>query len=76
MDAALLFLSSITLLSIVKVLLVILLLVYAIFAFLMMRQTVAMTRAISMKDDYVIRILGVAHLVFTVLVLVLAIAIL
>lgn len=65
-------LESITLLSIVKLLILILLAVYNIFAYLMMRQIKAMTRAVIVKDDYVIRILGVGHFVFAVLVLFIA----
>lgn len=75
MDPILL-LESITLLSITKVLVVILLLVYVIFALLMMKQVAAMTKAVTMKDDFVIRILGVLNFVFAVLVFLIAILIL
>ncbi len=71
-----LILESITLLSITKVLIVILLLVYVIFALLMMKQVSAMTRAVTMKDDFVIRILGVLNFVFAVLVFLIALFIL
>lgn len=68
--------ESITLLLIVKLLVVVLLIVYNIFAFLMMKQIGAMTRAVSMKDDYVIRILGICHFAFSILVFLLAVVIL
>jgi hypothetical protein len=66
-------LESITFLLIIKVLVVVLLIVYTIFAFLMMKQIGAMTRAVSMKDDFVIRMLGVLHFAFAAFTLLLAI---
>ncbi len=66
-------LESITFLLIIKLLVVVLLVVYTIFAFLMMKQISAMTRAVSMKDDFVIRMLGGLHFAFAVLTLLLAI---
>jgi hypothetical protein len=71
-----LILESITLLSITKVLVIVLLLVYVIFALLMMKQVAAMTKAVTMKDDFVIRILGVLNFVFAVLVFLIALLIL
>lgn len=71
-----LILESITLLSITKVLIVVLLLVYVVFALLMMKQVSAMTKAVTMKDDFVIRILGVLNFVFAVLVFLIALFIL
>lgn len=71
-----LILESITLLSITKVLVVVLLLVYVIFALLMMKQVAAMTKAVTMKDDFVIRILGVLNFVFAILVFLIALLIL
>ncbi len=71
-----LILESITLLSITKVLVIVLLLVYVVFALLMMKQVAAMTRAVTMKDDFVIRILGVLNFVFAVLVFLIALLIL
>ncbi len=68
--------QSITLLTIVKVLVVVLLVVYLIFAGLMMLQIKAMTRAITMKDDFIIQILGVLHFVFAILVFLMAVFIL
>lgn len=70
------FLQSITLLSIVKVLLVILLGVYAIFAGLMMTQIGAMTRAVVIKDGFIMKTLGFIHFGFALLVLLGAIFIL
>lgn len=72
MDAILNIFTGFTLLSFFKILLVILLGVYAVFAGLMMRQIAAMTKAITMKDDYIIRILGFIHFVFASLVLLFA----
>jgi hypothetical protein len=71
-----LILESITLLSITKVLIVVLLLVYVVFALLMMKQVAAMTKAVTMKDDFVIRVLGVLNFVFAVLVFLIALFIL
>lgn len=68
--------ESITVLSIVKVMLVMLLIVYAVFAMLMMRQVSAMTRAVTMKDDYIIRILGILNFGFAIFVLLMALFIL
>ena len=53
--------QSITFLGILKFLLVTLLLVYAVFALLMMKQVAAMTKAIAMRDDFVIRMLGIIN---------------
>lgn len=75
MDLMILF-QSITILLVVKVLVVILLVVYMIFAGLMMLQIRAMTKAITMKDDYVIRGLGVLHFGFAVLVFLISVFIL
>lgn len=68
--------QSITFLSVVKLLVVTLLLVYSVFALLMMRQIAAMTRAVAMRDDFVIRLLGVLNFGFAIFVFILAIAIL
>lgn len=68
--------QSITLLGIVKVMLIILLIVYNIFAGLMMKQIGAMTRAVTMKDDFIIRLVGIIHFGFALFVLLLAIIIL
>lgn len=68
--------QSITVLKVVKVMMIILLLVYGVFAGLMMSQIKAMTKAISMKDDFVIRGLGVAHFALAILVFLMALFIL
>ncbi len=68
--------QSVTLLGVFKVLIVTLLTVYALFAFLMMRQVVAMTNAVMMRDDYVIRIIGVINFVFAILVFLMSVLIL
>jgi len=61
-------LESLTFLLFVKVLVVILLFVYLVFAMLMMRQIVAMTRAVAMQDDFIIRIIGILHFVMALIV--------
>jgi hypothetical protein len=66
-------LSSITYLSVTKFLLVSVLTVYSIFALLMMKQVSAMTKAVTIRDDYIIRILGVLNFGFAILVLLMAI---
>jgi hypothetical protein len=68
--------QSITFLDIVKFLIVTLLLVYSIFALLMMRQVGAMTKAVTMRDDFIIRLLGILNFVFAIVVLLLSIFIL
>jgi len=68
--------QSITFLGVVKFLMVILLLVYAVFALLMMKQVSAMTKAVTMRDDFVIRILGILNFSFAILVLLMAVFIL
>lgn len=70
------FLDAITFLGIVKILLILLLLVYSIFAMLMMRQITDMTKAVVMKDDFVIRFLGILNFGFAILVFLMAIFIL
>lgn len=65
-------LDGLSLMLVVKVLVVTLLGVYTIFALLMMRQIVAMTRAVQMQDDYLIRGLGGLHFIFACIVLVIA----
>lgn len=69
-------LESVTLLGIFRWLMLLFLLVYTIFAYLIVRQARVMTRAVSMKDDYVIRAAAAAHFVMAILVLVLAIVML
>lgn len=68
--------QSITFLGIFKLLLVILLLVYVVFALLMMKQVSAMTKAIAMRDDFFIRVLGVLNFCFAIFVFLLAVIIL
>lgn len=65
--------QSITYLGIVKFLLVTLIAVYAVFALLMMKQVGAMTKAVTMRDDFVIRILGILNFAFAIIVLLFAI---
>ena len=68
--------QSITFLGILKFLLVTLLLVYAVFALLMMKQVSAMTKAIAMRDDFVIRMLGIINFCFAVGVFLMALLLL
>lgn len=68
--------QAITFLDIVKFLIVTLLLVYSVFALLMMRQVAAMTKAVTMRDDFVIRLLGILNFGFAIVVLLLSIFIL
>lgn len=57
---------------VVKLMFVVLLLVYSLFAMLMMRQISSLTKAVQMKDDYIIRGLGILHFGFAMIVLVIA----
>ena len=59
-----------------KLLLVVLLIVYGLFAYMMMRQIGVMSRAIRMKDEYIVKVLGVAHFAFALLVLVVSVLVL
>jgi len=68
--------ESITFLSVVKFLICVLLGVYGVFSLLMMKQIQAMTKAVTMKDDFAIRILGILNFVFAIVVLILALVIL
>lgn len=68
--------EGITILSVVKLMIVTLVLVYCVFAMLMMRQVAAMTKAVTMRDDFIIRALGVLNFGFAVLVLLAAMLIL
>lgn len=65
-------LELLTFLNIVKFLVVTLLLVYTTFALLMMKQISSMTKAVTMQDDFIIRLLGVLHFGFAVVVLLLS----
>ena len=67
-----LFMDNLNLMMLVKFLLVTLLTVYVVFAFLMMRQITAMTKAVQMQDDYIIRGLGALHFGFAVIVWILS----
>lgn len=76
MDLLLVFFDNFTILTLVKLLVVVLLGIYGIFAGLMALQIKAMTKAITMKDDFIIQILGYVHLFFAVLVFLMAVFIL
>ncbi len=68
----LVFMDSLNLMTLVKFLIVTLLTVYTVFALLMMRQITAMTKAVQMQDDYIIRGLGALHFGFAVVVWILS----
>lgn len=70
------FVSSITLLFVVKIMIVVLLGVYSVFAGLMMRQISMMTKAVTMKDDFIIRVIGIVHFAFALVVFLMALFIL
>ena len=76
MDSIIGFFDALTLLTIVKWLIILLLGVYLVFAGLMARQISSMIKAVTMKDDFIIRILGLVHFVFAVIVFLAAIFIL
>ena len=76
MNALLTLVEGFTILTLVKVLIVILLGVYAIFAGLMMTQVMAMTKAVVIKDGFIMKILSLVHFLFATLVLLLALFIL
>lgn len=69
-------LQSITILFVVKVMLIMLLGVYAVFAGLMMRQISAMVKAVTIRDEFIIRALGIGHFVFAIIMFLLTIIIL
>lgn len=76
MNNALVFVEGLTILMVVKVMVVLLLLIYMIFAGLMMRQIISMTRAVTMRDDFIIKIMGIVHFVFAILVFLMAVFVL
>ena len=76
MNALLTLVEGFTILTLVKVLIVILLGVYTIFAGLMMTQVMAMTKAVVIKDGFIMKILSLVHFLFAMLVLLLALFIL
>lgn len=63
-------------LSLVKLLVVLLLIVYVIFSGLMTTQIASMNKAVKIKDGFVIKVLGYLHLIFAAIVLLLAVFIL
>ena len=69
-------LDAFTLLGLVKILMIILFGVYAIFAGLIVTQVGAMNKAVVIKDGFIMRILGLLHFAFAILVLLMAIFIL
>ena len=69
-------LEKITFLGILKFLIVTLMFVYSVFALLMMRQIAAMTKAVTMRDDFFIRLIGILNFCFAILVFLMAIFIL
>lgn len=76
MDNLVVFFDSFTVLTLVKILLVILLGIYAIIAGLMITQIASMNKAIVIKDGFIMKILGLLHFSFAILVFLMAIFIL
>lgn len=68
--------EGITLAGVLKLLLIVGLLVYGAFAFLMMRQIIAIDRAIQTRDGFIMRFFGVANFTAVIIVLIIAIIIL
>lgn len=76
MNDLIFFIESITLTSVLKPLLIVGFMVYGAFAFLMMRQIIAIDRAIRTRDGYIMRLFGVANFTAVIIVLIIAITIL
>ncbi len=72
MDNIFVIFESITLLSIWKALILMLLGLYVVFAGLMAKQISSMIRAVTMKDDVVIRILGIGNFLLAISVFLIA----
>ena len=70
------FLDTLTILSFVKVLFVVGLGLYAFFAYLMLRQVGVMSRAVEMQDEYIVKIVGIAHFLLAIFVLLIALLVL
>ena len=64
------------LLLIVRILVTAMAVVYAVFAALMSKQIGQMTQSVSMRDSVVITVLGYAHLIFAVAVLLMSLVLL
>jgi hypothetical protein len=73
MNNILLFFDGFTLLTLVKVLIVILLGIYVIIAGLMVTQVGAMNRSIVIRDGFIMKILSWVHFVFALLIFLMAI---
>lgn len=65
-----------SLLGLVKIMVIVGISLYVFFAYLMVKQISLLSKAIKMRDDYVLKILGMAHFVYAILVLFLAFVIL
>lgn len=76
MDKIFLLFDGFTVFTLVKILLILLLGVYTVFAGLMMAQIGAMNRAIVIRDGFIMKILGLIHFGFAILVFLMALFIL
>lgn len=76
MESALEIINSITMLDIVKVMIIVLVVVYNVFAFLMLKMASSMTRSVQIKDGVIVNTLALAHFIFAVIVLILSIVVL
>lgn len=76
MNDVLAILENLTVLTFVKLMLVVGLVVYAFFAFLFMRQIGLMNRALQTNEETLVRILGIAHFILAIFVLFIAFVVL
>lgn len=70
------FLDNLSVLSFVKVFFIVGLGLYAFFAYLMLRQVGVMSRAVEMQDEYIVKIIGIAHFLLAVFILLIALLVL
>lgn len=76
MDKLLLFFDGFTIFVLVKILMVILLGIYVIIAGLITTQVRAMNKAVVIKDGFIMKILGLLHFGFALLVFLMAVFVL
>ncbi len=68
--------GSINILPIVEIFIIIGLLVYIVFAFVVVRQIQLMTKTIEVGFEFPVKLLGIANLIFAILVFIFALSIL
>ncbi len=68
--------GSINILPIVEIFIIIGLLVYIVFAFVVVRQIQLMTNTIEVGFEFPVKLLGIANLIFAILVFIFALSIL